>query len=134
MTFETPLKRLPWFSGVLVDHLVPFEKALLVTDVILGEPRELIRLRRAAGEERSVGEAPGHAFESQEADLREAVEAALAGWIDFVVLFHPTRHALMADHDEWTTFFSQSPGKLAEVRRALRDGGAQEVRVARPAP
>jgi hypothetical protein len=35
------------------------------------------------------------------------------------VVFSPSRHALRADHDEFTTFFSMSPGRIAAVREAL---------------
>jgi len=63
-----------------------------------------------------------------------ALEAAWSGWIDFRVLFSPTKHALRADHDEFTTFFSESSGKIAEVRRVLGNSGVSVVEYTAKAP
>jgi hypothetical protein len=122
-TCVTPLDRLPWFTATLVEQVQPFEQALLIVDgVVLGDLPKLDALRRAAGETRPIHAAPGHRFENDPAALRAALEAALSGWTDLRVIFSPPRHALSADHDEYTTFFSESPGKVADVRHALQKG------------
>lgn len=84
-------------------------------------------MRSAAGEQRAVHEAPGHAFESDNEGFRAGLQAALSGWIDLRAIFAPSKHALWADHDEYTTFFSESPAKIAEVRDVLRQGGVELV-------
>ncbi len=135
LTCATPLPRLPWFAAEVVRHLLPFEQALLIVDqVVFGVPQALEAIRRDAGETRAVQEAPGHLFENDEQGFTRALEAALSGWIDFRVLFSPSRNALRADHDEYTTFFSTSPGKIAEVRAALMGGNIRivEYRVGAP--
>src|SRR5437763_13375016 len=107
-TCVTPLKRLPRYTTALVEQLRPFGRALLIIDqVVFDVPPELETLRRKAGELRPVHEAPGHAFENEAGDFQTALEAALSGWIDLRALFSPSKHALRADHDEYTTFFSE---------------------------
>jgi hypothetical protein len=135
VTCHTPLKRLPWFTAALVEQLQPFDRALLMVDqVVFDVPPQLERLRRDAGEQRPVHEAPGHAFENDPEGFRAVLEAALSGWVDFRALFSPSRHALRADHDEYTTFFSESSGRIAQVRQALGEGGVKLVEYAAEAP
>jgi hypothetical protein len=74
-----------------------------------------------------VHETPGHAFDNDSEGFGAVLEAALSGWIDLRALFSPSKHALRAGHDEYTTFFSESSGKLAEVRRVLSAGGVDLV-------
>ena len=125
-TCITPLKRLPWYTAVLVEQLRPFDRALLVIDqVVFDVPPVLKKLRRHAGERRSVHDAPGHAFENEVEAFRAVLKAALSDWVDLRALFSPSDHALWADHDEYTTFFSESSGKIAEVRRVLGEAGVQ---------
>ena len=122
-TCVTPLDRLTWFAAALVEQLVPFDHGLLIVDqVVMSGAPELDALRLTAGERRPIAEAPGHLFENDPAALRAALEAALSGWPDLRVLFSPPRHALSADHDEYTTFFPESSGAIADVRNALQKG------------
>lgn len=134
-TCITPLKRLPWYTTALVGQLAPFQHALLIIDqVVFDVPPELEKLRREAGEVRPVYEAPGHAFENETDDFRAALEAAPSGWTDLRALFSPSMHALWADHHEYTTFFSESSGKIAEVRRVFGEGGVELVEYTAKAP
>jgi hypothetical protein len=127
-TCVTPLKRLPWYTAVLVGQLQPFDHALLIIDqVVFNVPPQLEELRRRAGEWRPVLEAPGHAFDNESEGFRATLAAALSGWIDLRALFSPSKHALRADHDEYTTFFTWSTGKVVEVRRVLSKGGVRLV-------
>lgn len=120
LTCHTPLERLPWFTGELVRLLAPFDRALLIIDeIVFDVPAELEALRRAAGETRTITEAPGHLVEGDPEGFRRLLEVVLSDWVDFRVVFSPSRHALRADHDEFTTFFSMSPGRIAQVREAL---------------
>jgi hypothetical protein len=106
---------------------MPFDQALLIIDkVIFGDDPPAIESPRVAnGERRRIDDAPGHLFENDHEGVRGALEAALSEWVDFRVLFSPPRHALVADHDEYTTFFSESSGKIAEVRRVLEEGNVR---------
>ena len=122
-TCVTPLNRLPWYSAVLVGQLQPFDHALLIIDqVVFKVPPELEKLRLLAGEQRPVLEAPGHAVENDSEGFRATLAAALSGWTDLRALFSPSKHALRADHDDYTTFFTWATGKVVEVRRVLSRG------------
>ena len=122
-------QRLPWFVDELVRHLAPFDHALLVIDQVVFSVRpELEALRRAAAETRNVREAPGHLFEMDEQGFRRVLELAFVGGFDFRVLLSPSAQALRADHDDYTTFFSTSPGRIAELRGALAEGEVKIVR------
>ncbi|HEX8395531.1 MAG TPA: hypothetical protein VF665_24480 [Longimicrobium sp.] len=128
MTFHTPLPRLPWFTRELLTHLAPARAALLVMDdIVFCEPAELVALRRAAGGPTSWPEAPGMLWEGDLEGIAAGLTAALRGGGDFRLLCAPSTHALRADHDEYTTFFSTSPGRIAAVRQAMRAGAVQEV-------
>ena len=134
-TCVTPLNRLPWYSAVLVGQLQPFDHALLIIDqVVFKVPPELEKFRRLAGEQRPVHEAPGHAFENDSEGFRATLAAALSGWTDLRALFSPSKHALRADHDEYTTFCTWSTGKVVEVRRALSKGGKRLVEYTAKSP
>jgi hypothetical protein len=128
VTCHTPLKRLPWFTSELTKLLMPFDQALLILDeVVFNVPPALESIRRAAGETRSVRETPGFLFEGDPHAFTLALDAALSGWIDLRVLLSPKKHALKADHDEYTTFFSMSPGKIADVKSAMSAGNVKLV-------
>jgi hypothetical protein len=129
------LDRLSWFTDTLVEQLQPFDKALLIVDQIVFEvPPALERLRLAVGEQRLVREAPGCSFEGDREGFRSVLEAALSGWIDLRAIFSPASHALRADHDEYTTIFSQSPSTLADTCRKLSEAGVLIVDFTAPAP
>lgn len=111
-----------WFADALVRHLEPFDHALLIIDqVVFSVPAELEALRRQAGETRMVREAPGHLFERDIDGFRRVLEIAFGAGFDFRVVCAPSRHALRADHDDYTTFFSASSGRIAQLRETLRD-------------
>jgi hypothetical protein len=123
-TCVTPLKDLPWFAAELVNCARDFRAALLLVDIILGaETIESWRL--SMGEERRVGEAPGHLIEANPDELISALAAALRDSVDTTVLFEPGRLAILADHDEYTTVFSTSP--LGQLRERLTERGVRLV-------
>lgn len=127
LTCITPLRRLPWFTEELVRHLAPFHHALLIVDeVVFTPPAALDALRLAAGETRSILDTPGHLFGGDPEEFREVLEAMLSGGIDFRVVFSPTNRAFRADHDQYSTLFTISPGKIAALKEALR---ASEVKL-----
>ena len=142
-----PLKRLPWYTAVLVGQLQPFDRALLIIDQVVFEvPPELEKLRRREGEQRPVLEAPGHAFENDNEGFRATLEAALSGSIDLRALLtalhvaagngqrlvvdellgrgasltirDPVHRATARDHARWAARARPSPER-ADVARVL---------------
>jgi hypothetical protein len=130
-TCITPLDDLPWFAQELVRSVGAFRAALLVVDVI-HDADAIEALRMAGGEQRRVGEAPGHLIEANPAELSDALVAALANTVDVTVLFEPARIAVFADHDEYTTVFSSAP--LGDLRDRLTQGGVKFVEYHRDLP
>jgi len=118
------LKDLPWFARQLVNSAGGFRAALLVVAIIF-DPDALAALRRTLGEQRPVGEAPGHLIEGDADELTATLAAALQNGLDVTVLFEPARLAIFADHDEYTTIFSSSP--LGELKEQLTARGVKLV-------
>jgi hypothetical protein len=123
-TCVTPLKDLPWFAKELANSAGDFRAALLLVDIILGT-ETIESWRRRMGEERPVGEAPGHLIEANPDELIGALAAALQDTVDVSVLFEPARLAIFADHDGYTTLFSSSP--LGELKERLTERGVRLV-------
>jgi hypothetical protein len=130
-TCVTPLKDLPWFARELTDSARDFRAALLLVDIILGTAT-IEAWRRSLGEERPLGEVPGHLFEANPDELSAGLAAALADTVDVTVLLHPARLAIVADHDEYTTVFSPSP--LGRLKERLTGRGVRLVDYHRTAP
>jgi hypothetical protein len=53
--------------------------------------------------------------------------AVLGGWIDFIFVPEPKSFAIYADHEEYTTFYSNNRSNLNRVTQALLSGGFREV-------
>jgi len=123
-TCVTPLKDLPWFATELADSARDFRAALLLVDIILGT-HAIESWRQSLGEQRPVGEAPGHLIEANVNELTAALAAALQDTVDITVLFDPARLAIFADHDEYTTVFSPSP--LGQLKERLTERGVRLV-------
>ena len=102
------MKDLPWFAGELTSSARDFRAALILVDIVLGT-ETIEAWRRSLGEERPVGEAPGHLIEANPDELSTGLATALSDTVDVTVLIVPARLAIVADHDEYTTVFSQSP-------------------------
>jgi hypothetical protein len=116
----TPLKDLPWFAARLVETVGAFRLALVEIDVIF-DPLTLNALRRTMGEDRRVGEAPGHLVEANPGELVAVLAAALADTVNVHVFFAPSRVAIFGHHDERTTVRSSTP--VGALREALKERG-----------
>lgn len=125
------MKDLAWFASQLVESAGAFRAALLHTEV-LSSAQALDAIRKAAGEQRTLQEAPGHVFDGVSAELSAAFAAALQHMIDVTVLFDPGRIAIFADHDEYTTVFSSSP--LGDLKNRLKERGVGVVDYRRDPP
>jgi hypothetical protein len=135
ITCHTPLKRLPLFTQLLLEQLQPVNAALIIIDqIVFDVPEGLTGMRRAASEQRRVREAPGHLFENENEGLKAMLETVYSGWTDFRLLVTPPHHALLADHDEYTTFFSASREKIAQLHETLKGLQIPVVRYRAKAP
>jgi hypothetical protein len=114
----TPLKRLDWLADQVIEVVSPFDRALIIVHPIHGDPPSLMKWRARHGETRRVYEAPGHVAENPSV-LKELFVVVQEQMADVRILFSPPRCAIFSDHDELTTFFSVSSGKVAELRERL---------------
>jgi hypothetical protein len=101
-----------------------FRAALLLVDVILGT-ETIEAWRRKLGEERPLGQTPGHLIDANADELTTALAITLRDYANVTVLFEPARLAIFADHDEYATIFSSSP--FGEPREHLTAHGVKLV-------
>ncbi|HWY57306.1 MAG TPA: hypothetical protein VNZ03_22770 [Terriglobales bacterium] len=55
------------------------------------------------------------------------LQAALGDWVDFVFVPSPEVFVIYADHDEYTTFYSQDGATLKNVASGLEESGLEAV-------
>src|SRR6202020_987701 len=110
-TFQIPIQNLPKFVSSFLGSF-PLKEGLLDTDLVLFEPKNTLQLMAA----KSVPTQDHWKFTVKatgQQDIRALLEATLADWIDFLFVAVPESFAVYADHDEYTTFYSQTKSDLA---------------------
>jgi len=125
-TFLTPLKDLERFVSTFISVSKPIKKGCVTINQYVMEPKTL----NAYLAHHSVSEQIAHGV-SLEAEGQQEVEAllraTLADWIDFLFIPTPKRFAIYADHDEYTTFYTNTKGDLSRIVLALREKGFKTV-------
>ncbi|MGB6545492.1 MAG: hypothetical protein WA871_02285 [Candidatus Acidiferrales bacterium] len=78
------------------------------------------KLRQTYGDNRQLGDAPGHLFLEHECeDLASFLQLSmLNGWGGYILTQADYVNAFFS-HDEYIDFFAQDPGNLANIRKAL---------------
>jgi hypothetical protein len=127
VTCITPLTNLQWFAQAMGDHLLPFDIALLLIDeVVFDLPPALLTIYSPSPNEHWMDK-PGLLFGDEKSNLLDMVKAVWSGWMDFRVIFAPAGQAVRADHDEYTTFFSNSLTTIQQLEKTLTTGGVSIV-------
>jgi hypothetical protein len=119
-TFLTPRKDLRRFVDVIISTLTGIERANVVFDQVVFEPRyELVPLyEKYSLPQKWYGD--GLTIEAQgESEVRELLQAVLSEWIDFLCVPSPNRFVIYADHDEYITFLGHRKGQLSALVTAL---------------
>jgi hypothetical protein len=125
-------RRFDWFADQVIDVASPFDRALVIVEPIcVGEPLKLLELRARRGETRGIYDAPGHVADTHE-EFKELLVVMMMEILEIRVLFSPPRCAIYSDHDELTTFFSVSSGKVADLRERLVKGKIRMADDVRP--
>jgi hypothetical protein len=124
-TFTTPLKDLKRFVSTF---LAPFslEKGALITDQVVFEPRNLLRLL----ETKSLSVDNYYDLKIQatgQLEIANLLQAALGDCVDFVFVPSPEVIAIYTDHDEYTTFYAQDNATLKTVISRLETAGFAAV-------
>jgi hypothetical protein len=124
-TFSTPLQDLNSFASVIEGGFV-WQRADFSTDEVVFDLDDTLRL---------MEKYHLHLDNPWEFNLRvygpekikEALEAVLGDWIDFLFLPSPESIAIYADHDEYTTFYSKNAGTLAGLTQRLIGAGFRPI-------
>jgi hypothetical protein len=125
-TFRTPLNRLPLFTEILLNAESPIRSAFVLMDTIVFMPRRVADLLAVNNLSTSITE--GSAITANgPVECRALLTAALSDAIDFYFVPDPKRFLLYADHDEYTTVYTHSKGRLAQIADALKGAGVKEV-------
>ncbi|HWY70031.1 MAG TPA: hypothetical protein VNX88_15275 [Terriglobales bacterium] len=124
-TFKTPLKDLERFVSTF---LAPFEleKAVLSTDEVVFEPKTLIRALGSGSDQADDWYEFVVTAEGQK-EISQLLVAALSDWIDFLFVPSPELFAIYADHDEFTTFYSNDHSRLTTLCSGLISSGFEAV-------
>ena len=124
-TFETPLKDLDRFVSTF---LAPFSlrKGLLCSFEVVFEPEHLLEFMA------NEGIVPENCYELNvcaqgQHGVKALLEAALHDWVDFIFVPTPDSFAICADHDEFTTFYTNSRPVLKSLCSELKQAGFEAV-------
>jgi hypothetical protein len=123
-TFETPLKSLDRFVEAFLV-LFPLESGALSTDLIVFEPRNMLKLM--ADSSIKVKDQWRFTIRADRENISELLTAALGDWIDFLFVPSPESFALYSDHDEYTTFYTHAPETLLLLTSTLEQIGIAPV-------
>jgi hypothetical protein len=111
-------------SALLAPFL--FDEGTVSTDEVVFEPTHLLQLiSRNSIQVEKFRELNIRAEGMRE--IAELLEAALSDWVDFVFLPSPELFVIYADHDEYTTFYSNDEPLLMNLARGLSDAGFRPI-------
>lgn len=127
-TFETPLKALESFVGIIVSA-GRVDGGSFFIDKEVFEPVNLTKCLRRY----SISSDRRHCtlIATSRSEAEALLQAALSDWLDFVFIPEPHSFLIYADHDEYTTFFAHRRSNLNRVARALLEGGFAAVQYTR---
>ena len=110
-TFRPPHRKLHDFTAAVVSACQPCQSACLTLDMVTNGPTSLIGLFKSHPIPPQFGHGWSIAAEGQ-TEIEAALYAALCDCVDFIFVPKPTPFAILADHDEYTTFYAPArPGR-----------------------
>jgi hypothetical protein len=126
-TYVTPLKELPRFVETLVQPFA-LEKASACIELFVFEPTQLIWYLRGFGIRTDEGELNRATLQAENrTEALDLLECMLAQWADFAFIPSPEGFAVYADHDEYTTVFTEDAEALASIHEAMCSLGFKAV-------
>jgi hypothetical protein len=125
-TFLTPMNGLRSFVVALVAANEQTKSGCVTIEQVVFEPTNLLSLLA------SYSMPPRYArgislVATRQEEVETLLHAIFRGWIDFIFVPEPRSFAIYADHDEYTTFFSQTRSDLNRVVKTLVDKGFKVV-------
>jgi hypothetical protein len=118
VTFVTPLKKLHSFVPAILSANEPIREASITVDKYAFEPKNLIALKSS----RLLSEPLQHdtsitAIGHDQVEI--LLRTALSDWLDFVFIPILKLFVIYADHDEYTTIYSNTKSNLERIRLSL---------------
>lgn len=131
-TFSVSRAKAVAAADAVVSLFGPESSGTATVDEVVFEPRELealfARYGVARGARRSTYDLHDWTAGADNRDeLAELLRAALLDGVDCVFQSTDPKLALYADHDEYLTFFCNSPGPLKSLERSLARAGISPV-------
>jgi hypothetical protein len=124
-TFITPLRNLAQFVADILTAF-PVEEAVLSTDEVVFEPREVLQL--CADNSIELDNFWKFTLRAKgQQNVAELLEAMLGDWIDFVFVPTTESFAIYADHDAYSTFYTPNQSILSELVTKLERAGFKSV-------
>jgi len=125
-TFATPLKDLrPFVLGML--SLVPAADAAVQIEQIVFDPVNLIGFLKTQGVVSTEGELHSVCISATSDQAANLLIATLSDWIDFWFVRQTDEFRIFADHDEYTTIYSNNLQTVAEIGSLLKSKGFREI-------
>lgn len=125
-TFITPLKDLNRFVSAVISVYAPLNKASLVVDAYVFEPKTLNAFLAQRATSKTVGHGLNIEVEGHR-EIEKLLHSALADWIDFLFIPTPTEFILYADHDEYATFYAKNKENLHRLVQELSKQGFERI-------
>jgi hypothetical protein len=125
-TFMTPLKNLQNFVATIVSANPSLDAGCLTIEQVVFEPKHLIGLLTRYSFPPRYGHGLSLTAAGQQ-EVEDLLHAALSDWVDFIFLPEPQVFAIYADHDEYTTFYSQNRSNLDRITEALANKGFKAI-------
>ncbi len=125
-TFRTALESLPKFTAGLLSGQPSLASATVLVEGVVFVPRHLHGLM--ARNRLSGRCTPGLTITAIGAkECASLLRACLGDWVDFYYLPEPSRFVLFADHDEYTTVFSDETEILVQISSEMARSGFEEI-------
>jgi len=126
VTFETPLEELERFVQAFLSLFSP-QHGNLAADLIVFDPKTVLAFLSKLNI--AIEDQSQFRFRAESAEsIAELLQAVLSDWIDFVFVTSPPALAIYADHDEYTTFYTQDEASLNTLRASLEQSEFTQVK------
>jgi hypothetical protein len=125
-TFHTPLPQLAAFTETVIAAHAPLESGSVTLEQVVFTPTKLEGLLTSHNLPFTYGRDWTVTAAGPE-EIAALLEAAWGDWVDFYFISQPKRFHLFADHDEYTTIFGATKGKVSKVATALINDGFSPV-------
>jgi hypothetical protein len=124
-TFLTPLKALSPFADRIASIGAPKSCTITIHRNVF-EPKEWLDVLKRYSLKPTYDSGVAVRCEGAQ-ESRELLGAAFTGWIDFLYVPKPKQFVIYADHDEYTTFYTNTKANLNRLAEAMTELSVSDV-------